>query len=226
MEAASVGAAEQSKSGVARQSLAEDMDAFLLLLTTQLRHQDPLSPLEPTEFTQQLVAFAGVEQQITTNTNLEALLVIQNSSFAASVVGFIGTEVEAEGNVVPLQDGEAKLRYSLSENATLASISISDSNGNLVRVEQIDGAAGEHSFVWDGLDQSGVPQPDGPYQVTISATGADEDVPVESTIVVKGRVTGVSLDQGAFLDVGGVTVALEDVVTINEFNAVEEPPAP
>jgi flagellar basal-body rod modification protein FlgD len=227
MDASAVGTADQqTKSSVARKSLAEDMDAFLLLLTTQLKHQDPLSPLKPTEFTQQLVAFAGVEQQINTNSNLESLLTIQNSNFAASVVGFIGTEVESKGNVVPLQDGQAELTYNLSDNASLASISISDSNGNLVRVQQVDGAAGDHSFVWDGLDQNGVKMPDGPYRVAISATGPDKDVPIDTSVVIKGRVTGVSLDNGAYLDVGGVTVALENVKTINEPNAAEEPPAP
>ena len=93
----------ESQSVSDKNTLAGDFDSFLLLLTTQLQNQDPLSPLEPTEFTGQLVQFASVEQQINTNATMEDLLKVQNSSLSATVVGFIGTDIEADGTSVPLQ---------------------------------------------------------------------------------------------------------------------------
>jgi flagellar basal-body rod modification protein FlgD len=117
----------ESKAASAASGLAGDLDSFLLLLTTQLQNQDPLSPLEPTEFTGQLVQFASVEQQIAANSTMEALLAVQNSSLAASVVGFIGTDVEANGSTLPLQNGEASFTYTLANNAKANVITILDS---------------------------------------------------------------------------------------------------
>ncbi len=206
----------ETKAQKASSKLATDMDSFLLLLTTQLKNQDPLSPLEPTEFTSQLVAFSGVEQQITTNKHLEDLLALQNASLAASVVGFIGTMVEAQGNKVPLQDGTAEFSYNLSGNAKNVVVAISDSNGKIMYTQAGELTGGDHKFTWDGKDMNGFQQPDGPYTVTVTPIGF-EDKPVEVRVKVKGRVSGVSMETGAAtLDVGGVSIALEDVLTITE----------
>ena len=112
----------ESKAEQSANTLAGDLDSFLLLLTTQLQNQDPLSPLEPTEFTGQLVQFASVEQQIATNSTMEDLLAVQNASLAASVVGFIGTTVEATGSTLPLQEGEANFSYTLASNTKAQSL--------------------------------------------------------------------------------------------------------
>ena len=206
----------ETKSAKASSKLATDMDSFLLPLTTQLKHQDPLSPLDPTEFTGQLVAFAGVEQQITTNAHLENLAALQNASFAASMVGFIGTEVEAETNQLPLQDGEAEFTYDLSSNAKNVVISVTDSTGRVMFTKAGELSAGRHTVVWDGKDMNSIQQPDGAYIVTVTPLGF-EDEPVAVSTRVKGRVTGVSMDSGqAVLDVGGASVALEKILSINE----------
>ncbi|HZZ11369.1 MAG TPA: flagellar hook capping FlgD N-terminal domain-containing protein, partial [Paraburkholderia sp.] len=77
----------------ASQQLAGNFDTFLTLLTTQLQNQDPLSPMDSTQFTQQLVAFSGVEQQINTNNNLQSLIALNQSQQAASAVSYIGHSV-------------------------------------------------------------------------------------------------------------------------------------
>ena len=129
----SIGTVTETDSSKAKATLAGDMDAFLLLLTTQLQNQDPLSPLEPTEFTEQLVAFASVEQQIATNENMEKLLKVQNASLASSVVGFIGTEVLTENTgQLPLHNGEANFEYTLSNNASNVVMTIMDETGRVV----------------------------------------------------------------------------------------------
>jgi len=76
----------QAASSSAFSSLTTNFDTFLTLLTTQLRNQDPLDPLDTEQFTQQLVQFAGVEQSIQTNSNLETLIALQSSTYRAGAL--------------------------------------------------------------------------------------------------------------------------------------------
>ena len=209
-------AAAQTRSQKSGVSLAADLDSFLLLLTTQLKNQDPLSPLEPTEFTGQLVAFASVEQQISTNDYMEQLLSLQSSSLAASIIGFVGTDVVAEISQVPLQDGVAKFTYSLTGNAKNVVLTISDSKGNIMLTKAGERSAGDHEFVWDGNDVNGQKVPDGPYRVAVTPIGF-ESTPVTAKVKVNGHVTGVTMDGGnTTLDVGGVSIPLDKILTIKE----------
>lgn len=206
-------ALENGQSAKSKTSLAADFDAFLLLLTTQLKHQDPLSPMEPTEFTSQLVQFASVEQQINSNENLEKLVGIQNANLAASIIGFVGTSVEATGGEVPLQNGEAKITYDLSGNAKNTVITISDSKGNLVFTKAGERQPGLHEFVWDGKDGDGVLQPDGAYKISVSPIGYDDEV-VTADVRIFAKITGVSMENGTTLDASGVQIPLDKVLSI------------
>ena len=85
-------------SEVAGAKLAENFDTFLQLLTTQLQHQDPLSPMESNEFVAQLVQFSEVEQAIASNKSLEKLIDLQNTNQATAAIGYIGQTVEAAGS--------------------------------------------------------------------------------------------------------------------------------
>src|SRR5262249_25107311 len=88
--------------------LSSDFNNFLTLLTTQLKNQDPLAPMDSTQFTQQLVAFTGVEQQINSNKKLDQLIALNQGDQMTSAVNFIGTQVEAVSTGVNLDaDGTA-----------------------------------------------------------------------------------------------------------------------
>ena len=149
--------------GISATSAAKLSADFMELLVTQLQHQDPLSPLEPTEFTGQLVQFASVEQQIATNDNMEQLLDVQNAALASAVVGFIGTSVEADIGQIPLQDGEAKYKYTLDSNVQNTVMTITDDKGRVVFTQAGERTAGTHEVAWDGKDTNGIQQPDGAY---------------------------------------------------------------
>lgn len=210
------GAGVEGQAAASGTSLAGDLDAFLLLLTTQLQNQDPLSPLEPTEFTDQLVSFAAVEQAIASNKNLEDLLSLQNSTFAASVVGFIGTQISAQSNQLPLQDGAAKFTYTLNEPSANTIISITDQFGKNMLTVPGDRSGGTHDFTWDGKDAFGAQQPDGPYTVSVTAVGGNQEV-IATSVVVSGKVTGISAQNGTTtLDMDGVGIGLESVITVSE----------
>src|SRR3546814_344036 len=121
-----------SKSDSSFSKLTGDLNNFLTLLTTQLQFQDPMSPLDTHEFTNQLVLFSGVEQQIQQNQNLEQLITLQKNGVALGAVDYIGKEIEASGRTTMLQDGAAKFAYLLPEEAKAASLRIFDSSGSLV----------------------------------------------------------------------------------------------
>ncbi|MGY9000606.1 MAG: flagellar hook assembly protein FlgD [Rhodospirillales bacterium] len=206
----------ESKAASAASGLAGDLDSFLLLLTTQLQNQDPLSPLEPTEFTGQLVQFASVEQQIAANSTMEALLAVQNSSLAASVVGFIGTDVEANGSTLPLQNGEASFTYTLANNAKANVITILDSEGRVILTRAGETDAGSHEFLWDGKGTDGNQAADGAYKLNITPVDF-EDEAISKTVVIKARITGVNMKTGeTTLEAGGVIIPLKDVLAIKE----------
>jgi len=209
-------AAELSKAQKDKTTLAGDLDAFLLLLTTQLKNQDPLSPLEPTEFTGQLVQFASVEQQIATNKSMEDLLTVQNASLASSVVGFIGTDVNASGTEMPLQDGSAQFTYTLAHNAKSTDITILDSKGAVILNAQGSLNAGTHEFKWDGKDNYGNTMVDGAYTINVNPMDFDEQV-VSTTINFKAHVTGVNMASGTtMLEAGDVSIPLDKILAIKE----------
>lgn len=209
-------AATETKSQKASTTLAADLDAFLLLLTTQLQNQDPLSPLEPTEFTGQLVQFASVEQQIATNDNIEKLLEVQNAALASAVVGFIGTSVEADIGQLPLQDGEAKYTYTLNTNVQNVIMSITDDKGRVVFTEGGERTAGTHEVTWDGKDADGIQQPDGGYFLSVIPV-AFEGSTADVSTTIHAKVTGVMMENGnTTMDASGVAIPLEKITAVKQ----------
>ena len=102
-----------SQSAASKAKLDEDLNKFLSLLVTQLQNQDPLDPMDATEFTSQLVQFASVEQQIFQNSNLEKLLQLQETNQVSNLVDLIGNTVEAESRRMPLENGKAQFTYTI-----------------------------------------------------------------------------------------------------------------
>ncbi|NKD86827.1 hypothetical protein HEQ72_00645 [Haematospirillum sp. 15-248] len=196
------------KENVSRNKLAKDLNTFLTLLTSQLKHQDPLSPMDSTEFTQQLVQFAQVEQQMSQNEKLDKLVAAQNASLAATAVSYIGNYVEAESNQVPLQDGKGRFAYGLREAAKQVGILVKDATGRVVRSFNGETSAGMHDFRWDGKDDNGDQLPDGTYNLAITATSDKGSVETWSTAF--GKVTGVTSKDGEVLlvmDKAGVPIS-------------------
>ena len=186
---------EGTKSSESSDKLEEELGRFLNLLVTQLKNQDPLDPLDANEFTAQLVAFAGVEQQIFANANLEKLLKLEQTNQISALVDFIGSTVEATGRTVPLQDGQAEIGYTMPLGANTATLSITNSAGLTVFQGDVDTSSGKHVFAWDGKNNSGILQPDGAYNVLISGLDFSGNL-LEITQTVFGRVTGAGVEGG------------------------------
>src|SRR5690348_2540315 len=111
------------------QMIASNFTTFLQLLTTQLQNQNPLDPLDTNQFTQQLVQFASVEQQIKQNTTLSALLTASKASTNTNALGFVGMEITADGASTQLAKGSALWKLTAPRAASQATISIKDKSG-------------------------------------------------------------------------------------------------
>jgi len=205
-----------SKSASSLATLSEDLDNFLTILTTQLQYQDPLSPMDTTEFTNQLVQFANVEQAIQQNKNLESLIQLQETDIMVGAVSYIGKEVEVTGQTAKLEDGSAEFIYTLPEDAAAAIVAIFDANGTQVYYGKAETSAGTHTFVWYGVGTKGETLAEGNYTIQIAA--ADEDgEQITPAYAVRGLVTGVGIEDGVpLLDLDGLDVPLANVVRVIE----------
>ena len=196
--------------------LAADFDDFLLLLTTQLQNQDPLSPMDTNDFTTQLVQFSSVEQQIKQSQHLESLINLGKVNRATSAVAFLGNVIEAQGTTSVLAGGAAEWTYTLTEPAATVDLIVTDEAGDVVFRTVGESTFGEHSFVWDGRDEAGQVLPDGHYTLSVAATGSDDE-PLSAAIGFLGRVTGLeTVNDELVLSVGGITVPIEQVLSVRE----------
>ncbi|MDP3855276.1 flagellar hook assembly protein FlgD [Phenylobacterium sp.] len=204
-------------SATGRERLVESFDTFLNLLTAQIKNQDPLSPMDSTQFTQQLVQMTGVEQQLLTNDLLEKL-VTNTGSGIQTAVSLIGREVRAVSSDAKLAAGKAEWNYKLDRAASDVTVEVLDSNGKVVQVvKPTDNGAGDHKFSWNGKDRTGAQLPNGgTYTLRVTAkdgTGAT----VPSTAFVTGVVTGVEqVDGQTLITVNGVRIGWEKVTSIKQ----------
>ncbi len=213
------GLALDSQSVGSKEQLNEDLNRFLKLLITQLQNQDPLEPMSATEFTSQLVQFAGVEQQINANANLEKLLKLQQTSQISSMVGFIGNAVEARGNTVYLEDGVAESTYTLDVNADDITITVRNAAGLTVFTVDGEPGVGTHDFLWDGKDKNGILQPDGAYIIIVSALDREDNL-LDVSQTVSGRIIGAGAEDGVVsLFMGDVVILMDDVISVKEPSA-------
>lgn len=209
------GAAAGAAGGLKQNStIANNFDQFLLLLTTQLKNQSPLDPLDTNQFTQQLVQFASVEQQLRTNDTLKAMLSNAQSSTVSNAASFVGMQVTADGAATRLTDQGATWTLNAPKAVPKAVITVKDREGNTVLAATRALTAGQQSFTWDGRTSAGQKAPEGEYQITVTgqdATGATVSIKTE----VIGRVDSVDLSgDETMLVIGNLRVALSKVKAV------------
>ena len=197
-----------------RQRLAENFEMFLTLLTTQMKNQDPLSPMDSNQFTQQIVQMTGVEQQLQTNDLLKQL-VSNTATGIQAAVSLIGKDVKAVTDTTALTGGKAQWTYKLDAEAKDVKLEILDAKGNVVAARSGAGkTAGEHTFTWDGKTAEGSNANEGQYTLRITAKGSDGKS-VAATTYVRGVVSGVEQNGGqTLLTINGGKVEWTKVTTI------------
>ncbi|MBR1155314.1 flagellar hook assembly protein FlgD [Bradyrhizobium sp. JYMT SZCCT0428] len=198
-----------STSSTATTGIADNFQTFLTLLTTQLQNQNPLDPLDTNQFTQQLVQFAGVEQQLKSNEQLKSLLEIEKSAQATQALVYVGNTVAVDGSKAAF-DKSATWNFQ-SDKDTSATITITNSAGQTAYSGNYTLKQGGSSFVWDGKGNDGVQWPAGTY--TLTATGKDSS---GNNVAISTEVQGVvdSVDLSAsppLLSIGGQSYTTDKI---------------
>jgi flagellar basal-body rod modification protein FlgD len=189
--------------------IADNFQTFLTLLTTQLQNQNPLDPLDTNQFTQQLVQFAGVEQQLKANDQLKSLVSIEQSAQATQALVFVGQTVAVDGSTAHF-DKSATWNLNAPKDAT-ATITISTSTGQTAYTGDFTIDSGNASFVWDGKGNDGTQWPAGDYKMTVTAKDSNgQDVAVSTEI--QGVVDSVDLTASpALLSIGGQNYTVDKI---------------
>jgi flagellar basal-body rod modification protein FlgD len=200
-----------STSGNAMQQLSGNFDTFLQLLTTQLQNQDPTSPMDTNEFTQQLVEYSQVEQQIDTNTNLTTLISQGTSQSAAYATSYLGKTVTVSGGQGALTDGEASWNYNLGAQASSAILTVTNASGQTVYTGQGSTSQGANSFNWNGEDNNGNQLPDGTYTLNVAASDGSGNA-ITSSVTSSGQVSEINMTSGTpELTIGSMQVGLSSI---------------
>jgi flagellar basal-body rod modification protein FlgD len=196
---------------LANTQIAGNFQSFLQLLTTQLQNQNPLSPLDTNQFTQQLVEFAGVQQQINTNDSLATLVSLQQTAQSTQALGFVGKTAIVQGSTAPMTSSEAAWQLDVP-TASNVTISIANSSGQTVFSNTFAVNAGNNqTFGWNGLGNDGTQNPDGNYTLTAVAKDSAGNT-VAITTQVEGVVSSVDLTQSPpLLSIGGQTFTVNQI---------------
>ena len=199
------------------QQLGKDLSQFLTLLTTQLQNQDPLSPLDTNAFTQQLIGFSQVEQQINTNTKLDGLVALGSSNNLSTSLGYVGLNINYLSSEFNF-DGSTAVQspYVLASAAASNKIQVVDSDGNVVYQQTGATDTNNNEFDWNGQETGGGKAPAGTYTLRISALD-NAGAAIDSTNTVSGMVRGVETQNGVTnLLVGERAVPLANVINASQ----------
>ena len=195
-------------------TLAGNFQTFLTLLTTQLQNQNPLDPLDTNQFTQQLVQFAGVEQQLKTNDQLTSLVSLQQTAQSTQALGFVGKTAVVDGSTAALTKSAATWNIGVPTNSNV-NISITNTAGQTVYSNSYAVQAGQNqTFAWDGKGNDGTQWPDGQYKLTATAADTAGNT-VAVTTQVQGVVDSVDLTQSPpLLSINGQNYTVSQVKSI------------
>jgi flagellar basal-body rod modification protein FlgD len=212
----SASGASAVSSAVDNTMIASNFTTFLQLLTTQLKNQNPLDPLDTNQFTQQLVQFAQVEQQMKSNDTLSTLVSIEKSAQSTSALALVGSTVVVDGATTQLSNGQAAWTLNATKPAT-ATVTIKDATGQTAYTGTFAVNAGAQNFIWDGHGNNGTTWPDGSYTLTATATDASGQTTAIST-QIQARVDSVDLTTDPpLLSINGQTY------TVNQLQKIVAP---
>ncbi|MEJ1160866.1 flagellar hook assembly protein FlgD [Prosthecomicrobium sp. N25] len=190
--------------------LTSNYETFLTLLTTQLKNQSPLEPMDANQFTQQLVQFSSIEQQIKMNANLEEMKTALAVSNATALVNYVGTTVTVDSGQTKLENGQATWSFTAPKAAT-AKVEIRNESGDVVFAGEKALTAGTNEYVWNGKTSDGNTAPAGTYSLVVDAKDSAGNA-VRITQEITGRVDGLDFTNGdPNLLVNGMSVSLWSV---------------
>src|SRR5882757_3061503 len=141
-----------------------DYQTFLKLLTAQLKNQDPLSPMDATQFVTQLATFSQVEQLVSANKGLSQLVDATGANTNRMDLAYIGRTVEAQTDRFAFDGKNAPLAYAVGKDSKTVEIQIKSADGTVIKTIAGETAEGRHEITWDGTQDDGAKAPAGTYQ--------------------------------------------------------------
>jgi flagellar basal-body rod modification protein FlgD len=194
--------------------LSSNFSTFLTLLTTQLKHQDPTSPMASNQFTQQLGEFSQVEQQINTNTNLQTLITQGTSQAGTFAATYLGKNVSVTNGNASLSNGEADWSYNLGSTAASTLLTVTNAAGTVVYNGAGSTTEGNNTFSWNGTDSNGNTVPDGTYTLAVAAQASDGSK-ITTSVASAGTVSQIDMTGGTpQLVIGNMEVPLSSIAAV------------
>jgi len=194
-----------------------DFDMFLKLLVTQMQNQDPLKPMDSTEYTQQLAQYSQVEQTVKQTTALNDILSQLSTQSLTQANALIGREVELDSNVAGLA-GQSAAQWGYQSSRAVATIemTVKDASGVTMSTQTVDASGTAGRLAWNGTTKSGGTAKDGGY--TLSAVGRDAfGVEVPMTLTSVGKVSTVEAKAGLVtLGVNGLQVPMTRLIRLSD----------
>ncbi|WP_380874007.1 flagellar hook assembly protein [Sphingomonas sp. DBB INV C78] len=198
----------------AKSTIGADFNMFLKLLTAQMQNQDPLDPMDTSEYTQQLVQYSQVEQSIQQTSTLEEIVARLASQDMAQASNFIGREARFDSPVAGLGSAPATWTYYADGTPTAITATIKDSSGKVVSETTIDPTS-QGRYEWDGKLADGSKAADGAYTLSLKAVDANGTVmpvTINSVATVKDVVTDGA---NVLLGVNGIRMPMSGLVAIS-----------
>lgn len=210
---------DEDKTASATKGLGDNFETFLTLLTTQMKNQDPLKPMDTNDMTKQLVEFANVEQNIGTNSRLDKLVKLQGAGTASTNLAYLGRTVAYEGDKFDYKEGmtQAPLGYQLETAAKSVRVDIIDSKGAIIRSMKGETEAGtKHAVNWDFKDDNGKAVEPGTYRMNVAPVSEKENTTIKATSFTFGTVGGIgsNKDGETVLTIGTTEVPLSSLTTV------------
>ena len=197
-------------------------EAFLKMFMAQLTNQNPLDPMDNTEFTAQLATFSQLEQLTKISGYLEGLETIKESVNQATTLGYLGKEVAMSGNVLPVSQGYVGgTSFNLESDAYVVATITNESDSQVTQLALGYLNAGTQNFQWDGTDSDGNAVSDGLYAISITAYDTSGDPVTVSDMVVTGLVTGYQKDSegNQYLLMGDAALPVTRVLAVRNIAA-------
>ncbi len=206
-----------------RTTFGNNFDQFLKLLVTQMKNQDPMEPMDASEFTNQLVQFAGIEQNIKSNTLLEKIAGNQTVSQLRDAGFYVGKAVSVKTDKLVRGDTTtpSTFTYTNDKKYSTSRVTILDRAKNVVKVfDRLSGEAGVQTVTWDGKNTQGVAVPIGQYTIKAdgvvkTGNGPDDEKVTQLVSATIGFVRSAMVENGKImLDVDGAPITEDKIVSI------------
>ena len=187
---------------------------FMTLLVAQIQNQDPTSPMDNAQFTEQITSFTMLDEMTAMNEKLDESIMVGQSVNNTAMLALVGKNVTVAGDTVDMAGGSSSENVVNTQGPGTAFVDVLDESGNVVDHYEVDVSGGLSNINWDGLDENGEPFADGKYTLDVSISNGGIDVPFE--LLKTGAVEGLRYDNNvAVVSVGDQEYYVSEIYKVS-----------